>query len=127
MAKIPARSRSSASHRIGIKRAYEPPSANDGVRILIDRLWPRGITKARLKLDSWPRALAPSTALREWYDHDPQRFAEFRSRYRDELNAHADELAALRGLIKGREATLITAARELDLSHAQVLREVLES
>jgi uncharacterized protein YeaO (DUF488 family) len=127
MAKIPARNQPSASHRIGIKRAYEPPSANDGVRILIDRLWPRGITKAGLKLDSWPRALAPSTALRKWYDHDPQRFAEFRSRYRDELHAHPDELAVLRGPIKGRDATLITATRQLDLSHAQVLREVLES
>jgi uncharacterized protein YeaO (DUF488 family) len=126
MAKIRARNQPSASHRIGIKRAYEPPSADDGVRILIDRLWPRGLAKAALKLDAWPRALAPSTALRKWYGHDPQLFAEFRRRYRDELAAHPDELAALRSLIKGRDVTLITATRELDLSHAQVLREILE-
>jgi uncharacterized protein YeaO (DUF488 family) len=125
MAKIHARNRPSASPRISMKRAYEPPSADDGVRILIDRLWPRGIAKAALKLDSWPRALTPSTALRKWYGHDPQLFAEFRRRYRDELAAHP-ELAALRGLIKGRDATLLTATRELDLSHAEVLRELLE-
>jgi uncharacterized protein YeaO (DUF488 family) len=126
MAKTRARKPPTASHRIGIKRAYEPPSADDGLRILIDRLWPRGITKAALKLDSWPRALAPSTVLRKWYGHDPQRFAEFRRRYREELAAHPEELAALRGLIKGRVVTLLTATRELDLSHAQVLREILE-
>lgn len=126
MAKTCARNQPSASPRIGIKRAYEPPSADDGLRILIDRLWPRGITKAALKLDSWPRALTPSTALRKCYGHDPQQFPEFRRRYRDELAAYPDELAALRGLIKGRDATLLTATRELDLSQAQVLREVLE-
>ena len=127
MAKIRARKQPLASHRIDIKRAYEPPSADDGLRILIDRLWPRGITKAALKLDAWPRALTPSTALRKWYGHDPQLFAEFRRRYRDELAAHPDELTALRGLIKGRKATLVTATREIDLSHAQVLREILET
>jgi uncharacterized protein YeaO (DUF488 family) len=126
MAKVRARSRRSASHRIGIKRVYEARSEADGARILIDRLWPRGMAKASLKLDAWPRALAPSTALRKWCSHDPQRYAEFRRRYRDELAPHRDELAALRAMIKGRSATLLTAARELDLSHAQVLREILE-
>jgi uncharacterized protein YeaO (DUF488 family) len=126
MAKVGARSRPSASHRIGIKRVYEARSEADGARILIDRLWPRGMAKASLKLDAWPRALAPSTALRKWYGHDPQRYTEFRRRYRDELAPHRDELAALRAMIKGRSATLLTAARELDLSHAQVLREILE-
>jgi uncharacterized protein YeaO (DUF488 family) len=126
MAKARARSRPSASHRIDIKRAYEAPSNADGLRILIDRLWPRGIAKAALKLDAWPRALTPSTALRKWYGHDPQRFAEFRRRYREELAPHQDELEALRAMIKGRNATLLTATRELDLSHAQVLREILE-
>jgi uncharacterized protein YeaO (DUF488 family) len=126
MAKVRARSRPPASRRIGIKRAYEAPSAADGLRILIDRLWPRGIAKVALKLDAWPRALAPSTALRKWYSHEPGRFAEFRRRYREELAPHQDELAALRAMIKGRNATLLTATRELDLSHAQVLREILE-
>ena len=110
---------------IAVKRAYDKPSAQDGVRILIDRLWPRGLSKAVLKLDAWPRALSPSTALRKWYGHDPQLFAEFRRRYRAELAGHNDELAALRELIKGRAATLVTATRELNLSHAVVLRELL--
>jgi uncharacterized protein YeaO (DUF488 family) len=111
---------------IAIKRAYDEPSAADGLRVLIDRLWPRGIAKAALKHDAWPRALAPSNALRKWYAHDPQRFAEFRRRYREELAAHQDELTALRAMLKGRKATLITATRELELSHAEVLREILE-
>jgi uncharacterized protein YeaO (DUF488 family) len=95
------------------------------LRILIDRLWPRGVSKAALKLDAWPRQLAPSTALRKWYGHDPQRFAEFRRRYRAELGEHKDDLAALRSWIDGRAVTLITATRELALSHAEVLREML--
>ena len=130
MAKTPSKARASRrrprSHRIAIKRAYDDPSAADGLRILIDRLWPRGMTKAALKHDAWPRALTPSNALRKWYGHDPQRFAEFRRRYREELDAHEDELAALRALVKGRKATLVTATREVELSHAQVLREILE-
>jgi len=130
MAKTPSKARASRrrprSHRIAIKRAYDDPSAADGLRILIDRLWPRGMTKAALKHDAWPRALTPSNALRKWYGHDPQRFAEFRRRYREELAAHEDELAALRATVKGRRATLITAVREVELSHAQVLREILE-
>ncbi len=130
MAKTPTKARASRrrspTHRIAIKRAYDEPSAADGLRILIDRLWPRGMTKAALKHDAWPRALTPSNALRKWYGHDPQRFAEFRRRYREELAAHEDELDALRALVKGRKATLVTATREVELSHAQVLREILE-
>ena len=118
--------RGSPTLRIAIKRAYDEPSAADGLRILIDRLWPRGMTKAALKHDAWPRALTPSNGLRKWYGHDPERFAEFRRRYREELAAHRDELDALRALIKGRTATLVTATRELDLSHGVVLREILE-
>lgn len=124
--KARASPRRSPSHRIVIKRAYDEPSAADGLRILIDRLWPRGIAKAALKHDAWPRALTPSNELRKWYGHDPQHFAEFRRRYREELAAHQDELAALRALVKGRKAMLVTATRELELSHAQVLREILE-
>ncbi len=113
------------SGSIAIKRAYDKPAARDGLRILIDRLWPRGVSKAALKLDAWPRQLAPSTALRKWYGHDPQRFAAFRRRYRTELGEHKDELAALRAWTKGRAATLITATRDVALSHAEVLREML--
>jgi len=119
------RRRKPPAFSIAIKRAYDKPSAKDGARILVDRLWPRGLSKAALKLDAWPRALSPSTALRKWYGHDPQLFAEFRRRYRAELAGHTEELAALRGLIEGRGATLVTATRELNLSHAVVLRELL--
>ena len=111
---------------IAIKRAYDEPSPQDGVRILIDRLWPRGLSKAKLKIDAWPRELTPSTDLRKWYGHEPARFAEFRRRYRAELAEHAKELAALRATVKGRAATLITATREVDLSHAAVMREMLQ-
>lgn len=111
---------------IAIKRVYDAPAGDDGVRVLIDRLWPRGLSKAALKLDAWPRELSPSTELRLWYGHDPKLFAEFRRRYRNELSARKDELAALRATIKDRPATLLTATRELDLSHAVVLREALQ-
>ena len=110
---------------IAIKRAYDAPSAKDGVRILVDRLWPRGMSKSKLKIDAWPRELTPSTDLRKWYGHEPARFAEFRRRYRAELAEHAKELDAVRTMVKGRSATLITATREVDLSHAAVMRGIL--
>jgi uncharacterized protein YeaO (DUF488 family) len=115
------------STSIRIKRVYDEPTRDDGVRILIDRLWPRGLSKAELKLDAWPRALSPSNELRKWYGHDPKLFAEFRRRYREELAGQKEELAMLRAMIKGRKATLLTATRELELSHAVVLREALEA
>jgi len=121
--KSPPRRQTSA---IGIKRVYDKVARDDGVRILIDRLWPRGLSKAELKLDAWPRALSPSNELRKWYSHDPKLFAEFRRRYRKELAGQKEELATLRAMIKGRKATLLTATRELNLSHAVVLREMLE-
>jgi uncharacterized protein YeaO (DUF488 family) len=120
----PSRPKRRASS-IAIKRAYDKPSPQDGMRILIDRLWPRGLSKAKLKIAAWPRELAPSTALRKWYGHEPARFAEFRRRYRAELAEHAKELDALRAMVRGRDATLITATREIDLSHAAVMREML--
>ncbi|MFY9693014.1 MAG: DUF488 family protein [Xanthobacteraceae bacterium] len=125
--KTPSPKRRSRPGSIAIKRAYDAPAAKDGLRILIDRLWPRGISKAKLRLDAWPRAIAPSTPLRKWYGHDPQRYAEFRRRYRAELAEHKDELAALRSWIGNRAATLITATRDLALSHAEVLREMLST
>jgi uncharacterized protein YeaO (DUF488 family) len=96
------------------------------VRILIDRLWPRGVSKTKLKLDAWPRELAPSTGLRKWYGHDPARFAEFRRRYKAELAERPEQLSVLRAMVKGRAATLITATRELALSHAEVMRSILQ-
>jgi uncharacterized protein YeaO (DUF488 family) len=110
---------------IRIKRVYDAPESSDGLRILIDRLWPRGIAKAKLKLDAWVRPLAPSNTLRKWYQHDPAKFAAFRKRYRAELAQQRDGLAALRSATKGRRVTLLTSTRELDLSHATVLRALL--
>ncbi len=117
----PARGKSS----IQVKRAYDDWSADDGLRILIDRLWPRGVSKSTLKLDSWVRHLAPSNALRKWYSHDPEKFAEFRRRYLSELKRQGEGLDELRAAVKGRKVTLLTATKELDLSHATVLRELL--
>lgn len=120
------RSRRARTSSIAIKRAYDPPAPQDGLRILIDRLWPRGLSKTKLKLDAWPRELTPSTALRKWYGHKPERFAEFRRRYLTELAQQRDRLDDLRAMVKGRSATLITATRELELSHAEVLRGLLQ-
>jgi uncharacterized protein YeaO (DUF488 family) len=121
--RVTPKSRKRSSLRI--KRVYDDLGPGDGLRILIDRLWPRGLSKALLKLDAWPRELSPSTALRRWYNHDPARYAEFRRRYRAELAEHRNELAELRKLINGRVTTLLTATSELDLSHGRVLRELL--
>jgi uncharacterized protein YeaO (DUF488 family) len=114
-----------ASALIRIKRAYDPPAEDDGLRILIDRLWPRGLAKSKLKLDAWPKHLSPSNALRKWYRHDPEKFAEFRKRYVAELEAQGEGLDELRAAVKGQTVTLLTAAKELDLSHATVLRDLL--
>jgi uncharacterized protein YeaO (DUF488 family) len=110
---------------IRIKRAYDPPQPADGLRILIDRLWPRGMPKSRLRLDAWAKHLSPSNELRKWYQHDPDKFTEFRKRYVAELKAQGEGLAELRAAVKGRVVTLLTATKELDLSHATVLREML--
>jgi uncharacterized protein YeaO (DUF488 family) len=114
-----------AAAAIRIKRAYDPSEPDDGLRILIDRLWPRGMPKAKLKLDSWVKHLSPSNALRKWYQHDPEKFTEFRKRYVAELKAEGEGLAELRAAVKGRTVTLLTATKELELSHATVLRELL--
>jgi len=110
---------------IHIKRVYDPPAPGDGMRILIDRLWPRGVSKAALKLDLWIKDLAPSHALRRWYGHQPERFAEFRRRYLAELAPLREKRGELRAAVRGHTVTLLTATRELDLSHATVLRQVL--
>lgn len=111
--------------KLRMKRVYEEASPDDGLRVLVDRLWPRGVAKAALKLDRWERDLAPSNALRQWYHRDPAQFTEFRERYRAELAANGPALDELRSAIGGRAATLLTAAKELDHSHVAVLRELL--
>jgi uncharacterized protein YeaO (DUF488 family) len=112
---------------IRIKRVYDPAGEDDGLRILIDRQWPRGLAKSKLKLDSWPKHLSPSNALRKWYRHDPEKFAEFPKRYVAELKAQEEGLDELRAAVKGQTVTLLTATKEIDLSHATVLRDLLDT
>jgi uncharacterized protein YeaO (DUF488 family) len=113
------------AHGVAIKRIYEDPHPADGYRVLVDRLWPRGITKQRAALDAWLLELAPSGALRTWFGHDPKRWAEFRRRYRAELRAQSAKLTQLRQLAAQRRVTLLYGSREPRINHAVVLREVL--
>jgi len=105
------------------KRIYEPAVADDGYRVLVDHIWPRGVSKERAHLDRWARELAPSDELRRWFDHVPERFAEFRSRYRDELAAHGELLQELRDR-KG-PVTIVYAARDEEHNNAVVVGELL--
>jgi uncharacterized protein YeaO (DUF488 family) len=108
---------------ISIKRAYEPRAHGDGVRILVDRLWPRGLRKDRAEIDQWRKELAPTTELRRYYGHRPERFAEFSKRYRAELRSGeaAAAVSDLARLARRRNVTLLTASRDLDHSDASVL------
>lgn len=107
------------------KRAYDPPEPGDGHRILIDHVWPRGIKRDALRLDEWARELAPSDELRRWFGHDPERFDEFRARYRDELASHADKLDELRRRARKAPLTIVYAARDREHNNAAVLAEML--
>jgi uncharacterized protein YeaO (DUF488 family) len=112
---------------VRVARVYEEPGPDDGTRVLVDRLWPRGLRKELARLDSWCRQVAPSAELRIWYGHDPARFAEFAQRYRAEL-AEPERQDALRGLhdLEG-VVTLLTATTAADISHAEVQADVLRS
>jgi uncharacterized protein YeaO (DUF488 family) len=110
---------------IRLKRAYDLPSAEDGTRILIDRLWPRGLRKSSAGIDRWLKDIAPSTALRKWFGHDPARWQEFRRRYAAEINDHADQLAELRAAAREGPITLVFAARDELHNDAVVLRDRL--
>jgi uncharacterized protein YeaO (DUF488 family) len=114
--------------RLAVKRVYDAPEPSDGTRVLVDRLWPRGLTKERAALREWLRAVAPSDDLRHWYHHDPDHFAEFDARYRAELAepAQAEALERLRAYRREGAVTLLTATRELTFSHAAVLATLLE-
>lgn len=103
---------------------YDEPG-DDGVRVLVDRVWPRGLRKDAARLDAWRKDLAPTTVLRKWYGHDPERFAEFRRRYEAELAGAADALAELRALAGRGRLTLLTATRDMAHSNAQVLADLL--
>lgn len=108
-----------------MKRVYEPADDGDGHRVLVDRLWPRGVSRSRAALDAWARELAPSAELRRWFGHDPARFAEFRRRYVEELRQQRPRVAELRRMARGGPVTLVHAARDTEHNGAVVLAEVL--
>jgi uncharacterized protein YeaO (DUF488 family) len=114
-----------AAKNIRIKRAYEPPAATDGKRILIDRLWPRGIKKTDAAIDQWLKDLAPSTTLRQWFGHDPARWPEFCQRYAAELRQQPEPLAQLRALAQQQPITLVFAAHDELHNNAVALRDFL--
>jgi uncharacterized protein YeaO (DUF488 family) len=112
---------------VRVRRAYDEPSGEDGTRVLVDRVWPRGLSKEKARVDQWCRQVAPSTELRRWYGHEPARFAEFTRRYRSELQQpeQAEALARLRDLAREGTVTLLTATRAAEISQAAVLAELL--
>lgn len=110
---------------VRLKRAYEPAVAADGYRVLIDRLWPRGVSRGKARLDEWARELAPSAELRRWFAHDPARFDEFRRRYTVELAAQEEKLQGLRRRAREGTVTLVYAARDTEHNDAVVLAEIL--
>ncbi len=116
-----------AAHAIRVDRVYNERSAADGLRVLVDRIWPRGLSKDSADLDLWCKAIAPSTELRQWYGHVPARFAEFRKRYLTELAdaLHSDALAQLHALAREHDLTLLTATKDIETSQAAVLAEQL--
>jgi uncharacterized protein YeaO (DUF488 family) len=110
---------------VRVKRVYEPVATDDGYRVLIDHVWPRGVTRQRARLDEWARELAPSDELRRWFAHDPAKFDEFRARYRDELKAQGDQIAELRRRASDGTVTIVYAARDRDHNNAVVVAELL--
>lgn len=108
-----------------LKRVYESAASEDGVRILIDRLWPRGLTKEKAAVDHWMKDIAPSAELRKWFGHDPDRWTEFRRRYMEELRQHTALLDQIRHLASGGTVTLLFGAHDEEHNDAVVLREVL--
>jgi uncharacterized protein YeaO (DUF488 family) len=107
------------------KRVYDPPGRGDGYRVLVDRVWPRGLSRGKADVDQWAKELAPSAELRKWFGHKPERFEEFRRRYRDELRAHEGELDALRTRASKQTVTLLFGARDTEHNNAVVLAEAL--
>ncbi len=112
-----------------LKRAYEPASPDDGYRVLVERLWPRGVSKQKAKLDAWAKDLAPSAELRRWYQHDPEKWDEFRIRYRQELSepGRHEALADVATRSRDHMVTLVYASKAGDISNAAALKEFLDS
>ena len=111
---------------IGLKRAYKPPAASDGYRALVDRVWPRGIAKDALRLDAWLKDLAPSTALRKWFGHDPEKWQEFRARYFRELDGQGLAIEELARRARAGQVTLVFAASDRERNNAVALKDYLE-
>jgi uncharacterized protein YeaO (DUF488 family) len=111
--------------QVKLKRAYEPVAADDGIRVLIDRLWPRGVKKADAAIDQWVKDIAPSTVLRKWFGHDPSRWAEFRRRYAVEVHQHPEQVSELRALARQGPITLVFSAHDEVHNDAVALRNFL--
>lgn len=112
---------------ISIKRIYEAPSKKDGYRVLVDRLWPRGIKKEYAKIDEWNKNLSPSALLRKWFDHRADRFKEFQKFYKKELLQQKDELNRLSGIADKKKVTLLYGAKDTKINHAVVLLDILNT
>ena len=110
---------------IRLKRAYEPAKRGDGTRVLVDRLWPRGVSKESAKIERWLKEIAPSTALRKWFNHDPAKWGKFRERYFHELDRNAEVVNELRALARGRTVTLVYSAKDEEHNQAVALKEYL--
>jgi uncharacterized protein YeaO (DUF488 family) len=110
---------------IQVKRAYETPTRSDGYRVLVDRVWPRGVKKQQLELDIWLKQLAPSTPLRKWFGHDPAKWTEFKRRYFRELAEHDEDIRELRKKAKKGRVTLVFAAKDTEFNNAVALRHYL--
>lgn len=113
--------------RIAIKRAYDPPGPSDGKRVLVDRLWPRGLSRERAAIDAWMKEIAPSQALRTWFGHREERWEDFREAYLEELESQPEHLAELEKLCRREPVTLVFAARDEERNNAAVLKEFLVS
>ncbi|MGC6770203.1 DUF488 domain-containing protein [Enterococcus sp. LJL128] len=112
---------------IYLKRAYEKPEAEDGCRVLVDRLWPRGVSKEKAQIDYWLKAAAPSKELRQWFNHDPEKFSEFKEKYKVELKENPVVVEQLLELTKKEKVTLIYGAKNKKMNNAVVLKEVIEN
>jgi uncharacterized protein YeaO (DUF488 family) len=121
----PTRPPAASSIDVRLKRAYEPAASEDGYRVLIDRLWPRGVSRQKARLNAWERELAPSTELRRWFGHQPTRFEEFRRRYIEELREQRPRLTELRRRARDGTLTLVYAAHDSEHNDAVVLATVL--
>ena len=110
-----------------LKRAYEPVSKEDGRRFLVERLWPRGLSKRSLRLDAWLKDVGPSTALRQWFSHDPEKWSRFRARYFRELDAHPGSWRTIRAAARGHTVTLVYSSRDEAHNNAVALKEYLQA